>query len=60
MKQLACILLLLLLAAALPAPALADSGPEVYVATIDGMIAEGAAGRFRKAIDRAEDADAAA
>ena len=60
MKQLACILLLLLLASALPTPTLADSGPEVYVATIDGMIAEGAAGRFRKAIDRAEDADAAA
>lgn len=60
MKRLACVLLLLLLAAALPAPALANDGPEVYVATIDGMIAEGTANRFRKAIDRAEDNDAAA
>ncbi|MFO8133119.1 MAG: nodulation protein NfeD [Thermoplasmatota archaeon] len=60
MKRLVCILLLLLLAGALPAPAFADNGPEVYVATVDGMIAEGAASRVRKAIDRAEDRDAAA
>lgn len=60
MKRFTCILLLLLIAAMLPTPALADDGPAVYVATIDGMIAEGAANRFRKAIDRAEDDHAAA
>ncbi len=60
MKRLVCLLLLLLLAGMLPAPALATDDPAIYVATIDGMIAEGAAGRFRKAIDIAEDNDAAA
>jgi len=59
-KQLACLLLLLLLAGMLPAPAIATDDPVIYVATVDGMIAEGAAGRFRKAIDIAEDNDAAA
>ena len=59
MKQLACLLLLLLLAGMLPAPAIATDDPVIYVATVDGMIAEGAAGRFRKAIDIAEDNDAA-
>ncbi len=59
MKRLVCILLLLL-AAALPAPVFAQDSPAVYVATIDGMIAEGAASRFQKAIDRAEDNDASA
>jgi membrane-bound serine protease (ClpP class) len=52
-------LLLLLLAGMLPAPAIATDEPVIYVATVDGMIAEGAAGRFRKAIDIAEDNDAA-
>ncbi|MGC9307719.1 MAG: SDH family Clp fold serine proteinase, partial [Thermoplasmatota archaeon] len=60
MKRLTCLLLVVLLASMLPVPALADDGPAVYVATIEGMIAEGAANRFQKAIDRAEDNDAAA
>jgi len=59
-KRILALLLIIFLLGLIPISQGSDGDKKVYVAEIDGLIAEGAANRFARAIDRAEKEDARA